>query len=624
MLGAIRKRSGGIVVKGLLGLLILSFAMWGIADVFSPSGSDQKLAKVGDVEIQPDHVRKNFQREIDRLSRALGTRLTTEQAQMFGIGQSVVQQAVERTLYDLAAEDLGILASDVLVRNNIKNEPTFKNADGDFERARFEKVLQSNRLTEASFVDLARGDLIRSMYLSIVNDVPLSPESMARALYSFRNEQRIAEIVTFDYSAVTKIPEPDESDLVKFHKKNATTYTAPEYRKLTFISLTAREISKEIAVSDDSIVKAYEERLEDFSEPEKRNLSQIRFEDETTAKQAYSKLKKGGDFVTVAKELANMSAEATELGNMKKTELMPALAEAAFSITIDAFTVPLKSVLGWHILRLKEITPARQKSLAEATPDLKKQIATELAIDSLYKLANRLEDALGGGANLEEAAQSLSLELTSQDKLDKTGRTPEGKLVNNLPGGTFLEVAFSTDNGEESFLTEAGDDGYFIVRVDSITEPALKSLESVRTNVTKAWFAQKRRQIAKQNGEKMIKSLNAGGDFNKLASAKGLTVKQINPIDRSGGGGTLSDETVKKLFDAKTGFSIGAAEPKNFTVAKLKQIVTANPAADVEKLKATNKRLSQSIRSDLLNQLANALKKRYPVTINIKNINKLF
>jgi peptidyl-prolyl cis-trans isomerase D len=393
---------------------------------------------------------------------------------------------------------------------------------------------------------------------------------------------------------------------------------------LTFISLTAREISKEIAVSDDSIVKAYEERLEDFSEPEKRNLSQIRFEDETTAKQAYSKLKKGGDFVTVAKELANMSAEATELGNMKKTELMPALAEAAFSITIDAFTVPLKSVLGWHILRLKEITPARQKSLAEATPDLKKQIATELAIDSLYKLANRLEDALGGGANLEEAAQSLSLELTSQDKLDKTGRTPEGKLVNNLPGGAFLEVAFSTDNGEESFLTEAGDDGYFIVRVDSITEPALKSLESVRTNVTKAWFAQKRRQIAKQNGEKMIKSLNAGGDFNKLASAKGLTVKQINPIDRSGGGGTLSDETVKKLFDAKTGFSIGAAEPKNFTVAKLKQIVTANPAADVEKLKATNKRLSQSIRSDLLNQLANALKKRYPVTINIKNINKLF
>ena len=624
MLGAIRKRSGGIVVKGLLGLLILSFAMWGIADVFSPSGSDQKLAKVGDVEIQPDHVRKNFQREIDRLSRALGTRLTTEQAQMFGIGQSVVQQAVERTLYDLAAEDLGILASDVLVRNNIKNEPTFKNADGDFERARFEKVLQSNRLTEANFVDLARGDLIRSMYLSIVNDVPLSPESMARALYSFRNEQRIAEIVTFDYSAVTKIPEPDESDLVKFHKKNATTYTAPEYRKLTFISLTAREISKEIAVSDDSIVKAYEERLGDFSEPEKRNLSQIRFEDETTAKQAYSKLKKGGDFVTVAKELANMSAEATELGNMKKTELMPALAEAAFSITIDAFTVPLKSVLGWHILRLKEITPARQKSLAEATPDLKKQIATELAIDSLYKLANRLEDALGGGANLEEAAQSLSLELTSQDKLDKTGRTPEGKLVNNLPGGTFLEVAFSTDNGEESFLTEAGDDGYFIVRVDSITEPALRSLESVRTSVTKAWFAQKRRQIAKQNGEKMIKSLNAGGDFNKLASAKGLTVKQINPIDRSGGGGTLSDETVKKLFDAKTGFSIGAAEPKNFTVAKLKQIVTANPAADVEKLKATNKRLSQSIRSDLLNQLANALKKRYPVTINIKNINKLF
>ena len=93
MLGAIRKRSGGIVVKGLLGLLILSFAMWGIADVFSPSGSDQNLAKVGDVEIHPDQVRRDYQREVDRLSRTIGMPLTSEQARMFGIGRSVVQRS---------------------------------------------------------------------------------------------------------------------------------------------------------------------------------------------------------------------------------------------------------------------------------------------------------------------------------------------------------------------------------------------------------------------------------------------------------------------------------------------------------------------------------------------------
>jgi peptidyl-prolyl cis-trans isomerase D len=624
MLEAIRKRSGGIVVKALLGLLILSFAMWGIADVFSPSGSDQNLAKVGDIEVRPEQVRRDYQREIDRLSSTFGARINAEQARMFGIGQSVVQRLVERTLYDLGAKDLGILASDALVRSDITNQATFKNANGEFERARFEQVLQSNRLTEADFVNLVRGDIMRTMYLSMVNIVPLSPKSMASALYAFRNEQRIAETVTFSYSAVTNVPAPDDAALAKFHKENAVTYTAPEYRKLTFISLTAEEIAKEIAVSDDAIAKAYEERLGDFSEPEKRNLQQIRFKDEATAKQAHSRLKTGDDFVIIAKELANMSADATALGDMKKIELMPALAEAVFSLKTDGFTAPLESVLGWHILRLKGITPAHQKSLAETTPELKEQIAAETAIDSLYKLANRFEDELGGGASLEEAARSLSLKLTSKGEVDNKGMTPAGSLVDNLPGGTFLRVAFSTGNGEESSLTEAGNDGYFIVRVDSVTEPALKSLDSVRADVTEAWNAQQRRQMVQKTGEAMIAALNAGGDLNKLARAKGLSVSLTKPVGRTGSGGTLSQEAVKQLFEARADFSVGAADSKGFTIARLKQTVAANPIADADKLKAMSKELSQSIRGDLLIQLAGALRQRYPVTINTAAINAQF
>ena len=117
--------------------------------------------------------------------------------------------------------------------------------------------------------------------------------------------------------------------------------------------MTAEEIAKEIFVSDDAIATAFDERLEEFREPEKRNLQQIRFKNEIEANQAHSQLKTGGDFILIAKEFANMSAEGTELGDMKKAELMPSLAKAAFDLKKDEFTVPLKSVLGWHILRLK-------------------------------------------------------------------------------------------------------------------------------------------------------------------------------------------------------------------------------------------------------------------------------
>jgi peptidyl-prolyl cis-trans isomerase D len=178
--------------------------------------------------------------------------------------------------------------------------------------------------------------------------------------------------------------------------------------------------------------------------------------------------------------------------------------------------------------------------------------------------------------------------------------------------------------GEESLLTEIGDDGYFIVRVDSVTEPVLRSLESVRADVKKAWYAEQRRHIAQKNGEEMVTALNAGGNFYKLALAKGLKVSLTKPISRIDDGGTLSSEAVKQLFEAKSGFSIGAADTKNYTVARLKQIIAANLTEDTDKLTATSKELSQSIRGDLLSQLANALKQRYPVTINTAAINEQF
>ncbi|MBC8267132.1 MAG: SurA N-terminal domain-containing protein [Rhodospirillaceae bacterium] len=623
MLEAIRKRSAGIVVKSLLGLLILSFAMWGIADVFNPSGTDQTLATIGEIEVQPEQVRREYQREIERLSTAFGTRLDAEQARMFGIGQAVVQRLVERSLYDLGARDLGILVNDDLVRRDISNFSGFKNANGEFERARFSQVLQSNRLSEDAYVEMTRNDIARNQYLSIVNSKTLAPKQLARSLYAYRNEQRIAETVSFKYDAVTDVGEPDTAALAKFHTDNAQSYTAPEYRSLTFINLTAEEIAKEIAVSDDTIATVYEERIGDYSEPEKRDLLQIRFKDEATAKAGYDRLKTGDDFMKIAKELADMEPEATQLGSMKKSELLPGLAEAAFGLLPDGYTEPVKSVLGWHILRLKSIQAARSKTLEEVSPELKKMIAAEQAIESLYTLANRLEDQLGGGSSLEEAARALNLPLKKQADVSKTGMTPSETQVTGLPAGNFLEVAFSTANGQESSLTEAGHDGYFIVRVDSVTETALRPLESVRAKVVTAWQAQKRREIARKSGEALIAEINAGGDLAKLAADKGLTVTLREPIGRNGGQG-LPRDLIRDLFTTQIGKAAAAAGGDGYIVARLKEIKSADPIADADKVKTLSEELSISIRGDLMSQLAQGLRQWYPVSVNAEAINAQF
>lgn len=623
MLEAIRKRSAGILVKTLLGLLILSFAMWGIADVFNPSGTDQTLATVGEIEIQPEQVRREYQREIERLSNVFGTRLDSEQARMFGIGQSVVQRIVERSLYDLGARDLGVLVNDDLVRRSIREQSVFKNDQGVFERARFQQLLQSNRLSEGAYVNLTRSDIARAQFLSMVNSQELTPKSLARSLYAYRNEKRIAETVIFKFDAITGIAEPDDAQLAEFHTGNAQNYTAPEYRNLTYINLSAEEIANEMAVSDDSIAQAFEERIGDYSEPEKRILQQIRFKDEASAKAAHARLQTGDDFFKVAKELADMDAAATELGSMKRTELLPGLVEATFALVPDAYTEPLKSVLGWHIMRLKSVQAARSKTLEEIGPELKKQIAAEQAIDSLYSLANDLEDQLGGGSSLEEAARALNLPLKTQFEVSSGGQNSAGTKVEDLPGADFLKIAFSTARGQESALTEAGDDGYFIVRVDDVTEATLRPLSSVRAEVVSAWKAGQRREMAQQKALALIDKLKAGGDLAKLAKQQGLTVSKTEPLGRSGGQG-LPRALIDNLFTARSGQSVMAAATGGHIVARLSETLAANPIADADKVKTLSSELSNSIRGDLMSQLANGLRQRFPVSINAEAINAQF
>lgn len=621
MLEAIRKRSAGIVVKGLLGLLILSFAAWGVADVFTPGGTNRTLASVGGIDIQPDQVQREYTSEIQRLSNVFGTQIDDDQARLMGIGRSVVRRIAERTLYDLGAKDLGLIATDDLVRRSIREMPAFKNAGGQFEAARFQQVIQNNRLTEAGFVELTRGDITRTQYLSMLRTA-LAPKELSEMLYAFRNEKRIAETVTIKYDTITLIPEPDEAALEKFHKENAKLYTAPEYRQLSFISLKASDLAKEMAVSDDAIQRAYDERLGDFSDPEKRNLLQIRFSDEKAATEAYDRLKTGDDFFKVAKELADMDPDQTELGNMKQTELMPGLSEPAFSLEVEGFTPPLKSVLGWHILKLKEIKPPRQLPLSEVKEDLKKGLAAELAIESLYSLANKLEDELGGGATLEEAARAMDLTVRKQGEIDALGFTPTGAKAEELPGGNFLEVAFSTDIGTESVLTEAGDDGYFIVRVDAATEPQLKPLADVRNDVIAAWKADKTREFARQQAESLVDELTSGGDLTALATAKGLNVTTTQPLGRNGVGSNLTRELVTDLFEIKVGETAFGPGQEGYIVVKLKSIEPANAAT--ANIKAIGNELSDAMLGDLMSQLANGLSQSYPVSINAEAIDAQF
>ncbi len=626
MLTAIRKHTKSWIAKILAGLLVASFAVWGVNDMVSiATSTSSTVFKVGNTEVEIPDVENEVRREINRLRPVLGSQFGIEQARALGVIESVLQRQINDMALLLAAQGLGVAISDELVRQEIRKNPAFQSL-GSFDRQRFQQVLYNNRLTENGFIALTRRQMGRDQLLSSFSAVT-APKMLVESVYRHRQEKRIAETINISDQAQAGIPEPDRATLEKYHKANAARFTAPEYRSLAVIRLEAAELAKEISVTDKELREIYEAREEDFTTQETRQVLQMIVADEITAKRARKRLSQGQKFADVAKEVANMDADTIDLGRVTRTGLpFPELAEAAFSLKEGEFSAPLKSPLGWHLFQVTGIEQGGTKSFKKVQGDLRKAVALEKAIDGLFELANRLEDFLGGGATLEEAASQLNLSVVKIAAVDKNGLDQSGRRIETLPGGNFLNVAFGTGEGEDSALTETGSDGYFVLKVDGITPPALKPLDSIKAKVTKAWKAESRAEKSKESAEAVVAKLNSGTSFDVIAGEMRLSFKTSPAITRQpeNNDSGLPQALTAKIFTIKPGKAVMARSVNGYTVARLKKIIPAEPIKDQEGVKSLSGQIGDSLEVDLFTQLAAAFRNQFGVTVNRQTVNSLF
>ncbi|MCG8546169.1 MAG: peptidyl-prolyl cis-trans isomerase, partial [Alphaproteobacteria bacterium] len=233
--------------------------------------------------------------------------------------------------------------------------------------------------------------------------------------------------------------------------------------------------------------------------------------------------------------------------------------------------------------------------------------------------ANRLEEALGGGATLQDAAREVGVPVVKVASLDREGRNASDKPVENLPPAPFLESAFETPDGADSLLLETADNSYFILRVDSVTPPTLRPLETVRAEATADWKSDQRWDEARTKAKKLVERLNNGATIADIAEETGYKVTETQPFTRNGGGAPANTPPtiISELFAAK---SIGRAAMGNGTsgidVAQLTQIDKAAPTQDKEGVEALTESLRLGIANDIAAQLDSALRKRHNVSVN--------
>src|SRR3954453_6156433 len=263
MLRGMRKASsnwlGKTIMAVVMGVLIISFGVCGIADIFKGFGQST-LAKIGRTEISTEQFRQLYTERLQQIGRQAGRPLTLDQARAFGLDRQVLQQIIAEAALDDSARQLGLGQSDAETMRMITGDPNFKGVSGAFDAARFQAVIRQAGYTEQRYV---AEQLRVSLPRQIANTIPAGlepPKSMIEALVRFQNEQRSIEYVKLDGAQAGAIDPPSPEALAAYFEDHKTQFRAPEYRKMAFVMITPEEIGKWATVSDEDAKKIFEER----------------------------------------------------------------------------------------------------------------------------------------------------------------------------------------------------------------------------------------------------------------------------------------------------------------------------------------------------------------------------
>jgi len=600
-----------------MGALIVSFGVWGIADIFRGFGQST-VAKVGSTEISLNEFRQTFTDRLQQIGRQFGRPLTMDQARAFGFDRQVLQQTIADAALDEKARQLGLGQSDAETMRLIFADPTFKGIGGSFDPQRFQAIIRQFGFTEARYLaDQRRVSLRRQLVGSLAAGLEPS-KTQLEALSRFQNEQRSIEYVRLTSAQAGQIDPPSPEALAAYFDEHKGQFRAPEYRKISFVAITPEELGKWSEVSDEDAKKLYDQRKDRLGTPEKRQVLQMVFPSVEEAQTARGRITSGTSFEDLAKE-RNLAPADFDLGLVTKSAILDtAIADAAFALPSGDVSQPVQGRFGIALVKVGTIQPAVEKDYASVATDLKREIAAERARSQVATLRDKMEDERGGGASVVEAAQRLGLSAVTIEAVDRSGLTPSGQPAANIPPGlNVVSQAFSSDVGVDNDPI-AFKGGYVWYDVLGITPPRDRTLDEVKDQVEARWREDQIANRLRTKATEMVQKLEQGGKFADEAANFGVKLETASGFRRDASPAGVPSSVVTAAFrTAKDGY--GQTPGPNGTEWIVYKVtdVTAPPvdlaSDEMKKLKET---LTRGFSDEQLGQYVAKLEKDLGTSIN--------
>lgn len=450
MLDSMRALSKSFVSKILMGLLVISFGIWGVGDILRGGGPSYAAKIDGDVISLGE-----FSRQASLLARQL-EEVGMKNVSKTQIQASAMRQIVQQRLNLLAIRDLGLYVNDTLVAEKIAAIPQFKNKEtGKFDRKLYEATLRNNSLSEAAFV----GELKKETAAKFLTDTlsmqgVSAPESVVKLEAIVGGETRDA--VIFTIPAKDAMDEKNTTAFQKFYDENRDTlYINPERRTFDYVVLTKTDLEALVdhAITDEMVndlIKAKPElnkqlariKLRDEQRDSViRNVSNS-IEDELAAGKSLTEaLSKAG----VKANLRNLTNASADMAKTSTDPLAKTIIEQGFNLGQGEVSGLIATKSGdTLIVSVKSITPAAPKPFAEVKEDVKLRLSKQLAREAAQAKAIGVKEALAKSPNWQAVAEDQKL---TTRVISRLGRPNANKSTSDVPAA-LQQALFEHPVGE--------------------------------------------------------------------------------------------------------------------------------------------------------------------------------
>lgn len=576
MIASIRRLSKTLVGTVIMVLFFIAIlASFALADMSGTIGfggglTQSTLAKAGDQELTEREFSAELQR---RLAEVRQQNPAADYSALAGEFEPLLNSLLQQKALAAFAAGQDIVVSKRLVDAEIARLPQTRGLDGRFSEQAYAQFLSQIRMTDAELRQQISRLLINRIMLAPAAAEPRVPVGIARPYAAMQLEVREADVALFPTEPfIAAVGEPSDAQVQQYYRSNLPRYTVPEQRVIDIARIGPEQVAS-VTATDQEIAAYYRANQATYGAKSQRVISQAVLPSQQAAAALAAKLRSGQSFADAARPLGYSAADIS-VGPQTREQFAELtsdqVAAAAFGNVGEGGVVgPVRSNLGWHVIKIDAIQDVGGRSLEAVHGEIAEKLTADKRKEALADLVTRIEDGVADGQNFREALAGTGIEPMRTPPVTASGSAP-GQPDYRFPAdlAPALRAGFELGQGDDPVIESlTGDAGYVLVGVDQIVAAAPAPLAEVRDDVVRDWKVRQANERARIAATRTAAALAKGASMADAVKSADLPIALPAP----------RHETVRRIELSRMGDDIPPALRMMFSMAEGRSRMVADP-----------------------------------------------